>query len=1035
MFNRRDTWILHSGNIQLDELPEKSINGKCICSKHFAPSEVYYDKKGTPKLKVTAIPIDYVIATDPEADNDEMLHEPPLLFENVEPMVVELNESGTSQNISNSFEHNNNTLNSSNFNLANQPSNSSFLNSENNIDCSNNTTLSSNNLSNEEQISDLKAQVELLTKQLQKQQKELNCKKASEVKLNVLQNRNNKIIKTLQTLNKKKQKKIENLKKYVDKAKEAIKFEKQVKKMDAENLEFFTMQLNHVKQKPWRDNEKEFSIKLFYKSPRAYCYLRDKVNFKLPCLSKIRRWVNELNLQPGRCDTLLNLLKNKTSLMSEKERECVLTWDEMSIKEGLHYNVKYDFIEGFTDLGEHGRTCAMGNHILVFMIRGRQTDWRQPIAYYVAKNSVPGKLLHKIILEVLDYVEEAGFTVKSMVCDLGTPNQAAVKALKITKDNPYILRFNRKIFFNFDPPHLIKCLRNNLMKRQMKVGEHTVSWGPIIELRKTEENLPVKLAPKLTDRHVFPNKFQLMNVSLATQVFSNEVSKALLVGKFTNTGSFRHPDTLATGNLLKNGNDILDCMNARSARDRNPLKKGLSNKDPRALNFLKNKLEYIKSWEVTDGKPKPACFDGFYLSVNSMILQWEKMEKEGAHYLLTSRLNQDPCENLFASIRERSGHNLNPTAQQSRQNLQYNITANLMSTSKLKNCTADGTVALLAASDVNLNSGLQESIDDELVDKANDYDDDTINMKEPENDDDVVNEIYNEVINNLVESSSSAGSDDSISSDITCKEMESEDELEDLEPEVNACITDDQDLCLDFSNETSDDTSCTNLLSHETHVSEVASQNVSEVMPANDDCESVNQRNIFENESDRVNSITLNPNELFSSLQVTIKYVAGYILYKCLKKSKCQICKTNFVRENSNFENCSDLLIFFKAYKCQNGNELGNLCVPKDEFTEIITTAINVFHNNFLIVCAEIGIAKILNTKIVEAINSNHSSFFDVNEPCKSHRETIVKFIVRVHIFTKLKWINSDHRDQKRSKIKETASNKPDAKLRKVRHE
>lgn len=61
-------------------------------------------------------------------------------------------------------------------------------------------------------------------------------------------------------------------------------------------------------------------------------------------------------------------------------------------------------------------------------------------------------------------------------------------------------------------------------------------------------------------------------------------------------------------------------MNARSARDPNPLKKGLSSTDPRSLNFLKSKLDYIKSWQVTDGKAKPACFEGFYLSVSSTIL-------------------------------------------------------------------------------------------------------------------------------------------------------------------------------------------------------------------------------------------------------------------------------------------------------------------------------------------------------------------------------------------------------------------------------
>lgn len=36
-------------------------------------------------------------------------------------------------------------------------------------------------------------------------------------------------------------------------------------------------------------------------------------------------------------------------------------------------------------------------------------------------------------------------------------------------------------------------------------------------------------------------------------------------------------------------------------------------------------------------------------------------ESEGCDYLLTSRLNQDPLENLFSSIRQRGGFNRNPT--------------------------------------------------------------------------------------------------------------------------------------------------------------------------------------------------------------------------------------------------------------------------------------------------------------------------------------------------------------------------------------
>ena len=56
--------------------------------------------------------------------------------------------------------------------------------------------------------------------------------------------------------------------------------------------------------------------------------------------------------------------------------------------------------------------------------------------------------MHKIILDVIDYVEDAGFILKSMVCDQGSSNQSAIKKLGITKYEPFIERHNRKIFFN-----------------------------------------------------------------------------------------------------------------------------------------------------------------------------------------------------------------------------------------------------------------------------------------------------------------------------------------------------------------------------------------------------------------------------------------------------------------------------------------------------------------------------------------------------------------------------------------------------------
>jgi hypothetical protein len=45
-------------------------------------------------------------------------------------------------------------------------------------------------------------------------------------------------------------------------------------------------------------------------------------------------------------------------------------FDEISLREHLHFNQKTDCIEGFEDLGSHGRISSIANRALFFMLRG-----------------------------------------------------------------------------------------------------------------------------------------------------------------------------------------------------------------------------------------------------------------------------------------------------------------------------------------------------------------------------------------------------------------------------------------------------------------------------------------------------------------------------------------------------------------------------------------------------------------------------------------------------------------------------------------
>ena len=100
----------------------------------------------------------------------------------------------------------------------------------------------------------------------------------------------------------------------------------------------------------------------------------------------------------------------------------------------MHFNQKIDCIEGFEDLGRHGRTSNNANHALVFMLRGLRKRWKQPVAYYLTHGSTEGHMLVDFLMEVLDACHNAGLVVVATVCDMGANNFKALKQLGVSED-------------------------------------------------------------------------------------------------------------------------------------------------------------------------------------------------------------------------------------------------------------------------------------------------------------------------------------------------------------------------------------------------------------------------------------------------------------------------------------------------------------------------------------------------------------------------------------------------------------------------
>lgn len=87
-------------------------------------------------------------------------------------------------------------------------------------------------------------------------------------------------------------------------------------------------------------------------------------------------------------------------------------------------------------------------------------------------------LIKKIIHSIL----RSELILKNMVCDQGPTNQKAIGYLNISEEHPYFELDGYKIFFNYAVSHLIKSIRNNLLKQDFIIEGNIISWNVIREL-------------------------------------------------------------------------------------------------------------------------------------------------------------------------------------------------------------------------------------------------------------------------------------------------------------------------------------------------------------------------------------------------------------------------------------------------------------------------------------------------------------------------------------------------------------------------
>lgn len=321
-------------------------------------------------------------------------------------------------------------------------------------------------------------------------------------------------------------------------------FNKLIGKVNAVTHNFILSQTKNQNRKSkghrFTIDDKILALSIFKQSPKGYKYL--STIFSLPSQKTIMTLLKNIPFLPGINSHIIQHIKSQVEILSPLERKCSVLFDEMALEAKLYFDKYNDCIFGFEDFGYNRKSLKFADHVLVFMVRGIKKKFKQPICYYYVKGTTPTKVLVNCIKEVLSNLYTVGLDVVTTVSDQGVTNVAAINFLKNESQTSsgtnnehisYLINGNEVIHV-YDPPHLLKGIRNNLLTKDVEFtwqGEsQRASWKFIQNLYKLDKDNEIygyRALPKLTESHIDPKKIKKMKVSMAAQVFSHRIASTM----------------------------------------------------------------------------------------------------------------------------------------------------------------------------------------------------------------------------------------------------------------------------------------------------------------------------------------------------------------------------------------------------------------------------------------------------------------------------------------------------------------------------
>ncbi|XP_047994897.1 uncharacterized protein LOC125233078 [Leguminivora glycinivorella] len=276
-----------------------------------------------------------------------------------------------------------------------------------------------------------------------------------------------------------------------------------------------------------------------------------------------------------------------------------------------------------------------------------------------------------IIKDIVAAVCETGLQPIALISDQGTSFQSAFKSLQEETKRSQILagqNTDDTIHLNghslsvvYDPPHLIKGVRNNFLTKHIIMDGKVSKWQDLVDVYRTDcRHAQARLLHKLNDEHILPEKIKKMKVKNCVRVFSQTMAAAL-----SYTASFSHyadgtpvSATLSnTAELVAFLDDLFDSVNGASTHHKHTKGKQLRTavtENSKHHDFWVKAIEIIEKIKFRDINGKLTTvptLKNWLTTLKSYQRLWQVMKEKNIKIMRPRYFNSDAIEKFFGRVR------------------------------------------------------------------------------------------------------------------------------------------------------------------------------------------------------------------------------------------------------------------------------------------------------------------------------------------------------------------------------------------------